>query len=103
MSTEAAILEHQPVIYQDYSRDYKAEVLALVVANGGNVQQTARETGIPHQTIRSWLESNRYSDFQSQKQLDLAQKHENNLHRLADSVTNTDLETVSFMQKVTAI
>jgi transposase-like protein len=34
--------------------DRREEVLALLQANGGNVARTAREAGLPEQTIRNW-------------------------------------------------
>ena len=82
----SAQLESQPKApYQDYSLDRKAEVLAMVKANDGNVDRTALETGIPHQTIRYWLaNSDRFSQIQTQKSVDLAQKLENQAHFYLD-------------------
>ena len=37
-----------------YSEEAKAEVLAKLAANGGNVLKTARETGLREGTIRRW-------------------------------------------------
>jgi transposase-like protein len=37
-----------------YSDSQKAELLALMDANGGNAEQTARETGVPSATIKRW-------------------------------------------------
>lgn len=37
-----------------YSDDQKAEVLAILKANGGNINRTARETGVPYTTVQSW-------------------------------------------------
>ena len=100
----AAVEITEPRQYRDYSPEFKAEALAHVAANNGNVWRTANELGIPEPTLRDWTaQASRYRALQEQKQLDLAQKHENNLHRLADSVTDTDLQTVPFIQKVTAI
>ena len=82
----SAVLEREPPkVYQDYSLERKAEVIALVQANGGNVLQTARETGIPHQTIRLWLDKpERFSSLEKQKQEDLAKKLENQAHLYLD-------------------
>lgn len=72
MSAEAVTLERP-----DYSKDRKAEVLALVAAYGGNVLRAARETGIPHQTIHYWLSKpERYSQLRQEKVTDLAQQCE---------------------------
>lgn len=35
----------------------RAEVLAVLIANGGNVSKTARETGAPGATIRMWRDA----------------------------------------------
>jgi transposase-like protein len=37
-----------------YSDDQRAAVLAALDANGGNLTRTARETGVPRQTIQTW-------------------------------------------------
>jgi transposase-like protein len=37
-----------------YTDDDKARVLALLLANSGNVKRTARDTGVAEQTIRDW-------------------------------------------------
>lgn len=39
---------------RQYSDDEKAAALLALEANGGNATKTARETGIPTNTIRSW-------------------------------------------------
>src|SRR6185369_5422822 len=89
--------------YADYSLERKAEVLALVQANGGNIDRTAKETGIPHQTIRFWFaNSHRFSNLQIQKELDLASKSESNAHLLANSIASHNLDEASLSQKATA-
>jgi len=83
----SAVLESSPsqTIYQDYSLDRKAEVLALVEANGGNVLQTSKETGIHHATIQYWLaNSDRFAKIRQSKQIDLAEKLHNIAHQCAD-------------------
>jgi transposase-like protein len=37
-----------------YSDEQRAAVLAALDANGGNLTRTARETGVPRQTIQTW-------------------------------------------------
>jgi hypothetical protein len=37
-----------------HSEDRKAEVLAVLAANGGNVLRTARKMGLPEATVRKW-------------------------------------------------
>ncbi len=87
--------------YADYSLEQKAEVLALVSANGGNVDRTARETNIPHQTIRFWLANKeRFSNLQSQQTQDLAQRFENNIH-LALNLAESKASEASYAQLMT--
>ncbi len=89
--------------YADYSIERKAEVLALVEANAGNIDRTARETGIPHQTIRFWqANKQRFSNLQTQKQLDLSDIAEANARLLGQSIANHDLEQAPLGQKATA-
>lgn len=42
-----------------YSDREKAEALALVDANGGNVNETARMLGIPGSTVAKWVDGKR--------------------------------------------
>jgi transposase-like protein len=89
--------------YADYSIERKAEVLALIEANNGNIDQTARETGIPHQTIRFWFANKqRFSNVQTRKLKDLDIKLDRNVHKLLDSIEDHDLETSSLSQKASA-
>lgn len=74
-----------PVTYQDYSVERKAEVLALVQANGGNVKRTADQTGIHHATIQYWIANpNRLAGIQQHKVVELAEKLENIANQCAD-------------------
>jgi len=41
-----------------YTDADKAEALAMLVANGGNAEKTARDTGIPRKTIYNWSKDN---------------------------------------------
>ena len=91
------------ITYNDYSLDRKTEVLALVAANGGNVQQTSRETGIPHQTIRFWLANeDRFSEFQSEKLASLDSKLDKTVNRYLDSIYDHDLSNTPLNHKATA-
>lgn len=47
--------EQKPVRkYNKYSDELKAQALATLEINGGNVKGTARQLGIPWETLRSW-------------------------------------------------
>jgi hypothetical protein len=37
-----------------YSDDERANALAALAANGGNVERTARQIGVPHKTLDNW-------------------------------------------------
>ncbi len=98
---EAEIAKVRP--YQDYSIARKAEVIELVNLNGGNVLQTARETGIPHQTIRVWLQTpDRFTELQNRTQKELDVKLNKTVHKLIDSISDHDLTDVPLSQKSTA-
>ena len=40
--------------YRRYSDDQRANALAALAANGGNIKRTSRDLGIPQQTLREW-------------------------------------------------
>jgi hypothetical protein len=40
---------------RDYSDDERAEALAVLDANGGNLSRTAREVGVPRKTLAQWV------------------------------------------------
>ena len=41
-----------------YTQEDKARILAVLAANGGNIKRTARETGVPVNTVRRWKTQN---------------------------------------------
>ncbi len=40
-----------------YTDEERAACLASLAANGGNVKKTARECGVPRQTLQRWIEA----------------------------------------------
>ena len=104
MSTaEVGISPIRPATYNSYSTERKAEVLALVIANNGNVQKTAIETGIPEQTLVYWVKNaDRYHEIRSEKELELAAKLDITAHKLANSIYDHDLDTATLPAKATA-
>ena len=91
-----------------YSVEQKGTALALLKANGHNVLRTARELGIPRHTLRDWAINHRgvtpeVVQYQHQKERTLAEKLEENAHRLADSLATHDLTGVSLASKATAL
>jgi transposase-like protein len=104
LAPQTPVNTSRPKVYRDYSPEFKAEVLAAVNANAGNVLRTANEYSIDESVIRRWLpQAERYRQLSDQKIIDLAQKAENNAHLLADSIYNHDLDTASLSQKATAM
>ena len=104
MSTaELTIQPVRPTTYNSYSRERKAEVLALVKANGGNVLRTADETGIPEPTICYWMRNaERFSEFQEQSETELAVKLDASVHKLINSIYDHDLDSAPLNHKSTA-
>lgn len=103
MSTEAAQLPAPQIVYQDYSPERKAEVIALVEANGGNVKRTADQTGIQYSTIQYWLSHpGRFNEFRQEKRVALADLAENNAYKLGFSIATQDLTDVPLNHRATA-
>ena len=103
MSAELTQERFERGAYTDYSPERKAEILALLDANGGNVTRTANEAGIQYSTLQYWqANKERFNEFRQQKELDLASKFESNAHLLVNSISEHDLSTASLSQKATA-
>lgn len=61
---------------RSYSDREKAEALAALDANGGNLARTARETSVPRATLKGWKDGQgigtEVSDIRHQKRADLS-------------------------------
>ncbi len=71
-----------------YSDIQRANALAMLEANAGNMSQTARDTGIPYPTIRLWREGALHPsvlDIKHHKKLELAQMFENAARNALDA------------------
>ena len=72
-----------------YTEDQKATALAALQANGGNLIQTSKVTGIPRTTLRLWRDDKNVpatvAEKCQQKKEDLADKLERLAQRLADA------------------
>ena len=74
---------------RSYSDEQRAEAMAALDANGGNVKRTARETGIPGTTIKGWADGRRAhvdNDLRTQKRGDLADRLEEIAWQLAGAL-----------------
>lgn len=104
MSTEVAILEKQSRTYRDYPQDQKAEALAAWEANGFNVLATAKQLGIPRQTLDYWIKDvDRYSEIQQIKRGQLGDRLEEIAYRLTDAIDEHDLSIVPLQAKATSL
>jgi transposase-like protein len=76
---------------RQYSDSQKAEALAAVDANGGNVSATAAALGIPQKTLDCWFRKRGVNPEVAQMRLgkkeDLADRLEDLAHKLLDSAT----------------
>lgn len=90
--------------YGDYSRQQIEEALAAVASNNGNVHHTARQLGIPPQTLDHWVKREvLLSDVQKLKREELSNKLETIAHRLSNSILEHDLDIVPLAAKATAM
>jgi len=89
--------------HEYYSPERKAEVLALLDANNGNVWRTAQDSGIAHTTIQYW-ESNReqFDDLRKQKIQDLDSILDKTVHKYINSIYSHDLDQTPLNQKAQA-
>lgn len=73
---------------RQYSDSEKASALAALDANGGNVNQTAKQLSIPRKTLAMWA-SNRHlsadvADIRQEKKKELSEKLEDLAHAIVD-------------------
>jgi hypothetical protein len=72
-----------------YSDEEKAAALAALKANGGNIDRTAQQVGVPRNTLRRWIVHPDHAappHLRQQKTLDLSAKLENIANLLADAI-----------------
>lgn len=89
-----------------YSDQDKATALASLAANGGNVNQTARDLGLPEPTLRSWARGRGVGveivDLQAHKKVDLADRLESIAHKLAGAIPGK-IDEGSLQQTATSL
>lgn len=73
---------------RQYSDNEKAGALAALDANGGNVNQTAKQLGIPRKTLGMWAHNRHLSadvaDIRQEKRKELSARLEDLAHTLVD-------------------
>lgn len=75
-----------------HSDKAKAEALAMLDSNGGNISLTSRQTGLPMATLRSWRDRGVHTDvaeLQVNKRRDLADVFEEAAYKFVDHAVNT--------------
>jgi transposase-like protein len=78
------------VAQRRYSDDDRANALAALAANGGNIDRTARQLGVPRATLQSWAKGSRHPEAAE----DAAQKK----GPLADSIEDLARKVLAGME-----
>jgi transposase-like protein len=74
---------------QHYTDEQRANALAALAANGGNVKRTAKQIAVPRKTLSHWKSGRVHPEVAKlghQKQGDLADKLEGLAHRLVEAM-----------------
>ena len=90
----------------DYSDNFKAESLAALQANGGNILRTSREMNVPESTLRSWKNGSgtraMAADLRDQKRTELADRLMDIAWNIVNSINDGDINKANLVQKSTA-
>jgi transposase-like protein len=73
----------------NYSDQRRAEALAALDANGGNLSKTSRDTGIPRQTLQEWRDGRvpeGVPELRQEKKAALADRLEELAHTIVDAL-----------------
>ncbi len=88
---------------RQYSDREKAEALALLDANGGNLYRTAQELNIPRTSLQQWAQGQGISAdvplLRHQKTLEYGTRFGELMEMILDSVTPEDLARASLKDK----
>src|SRR5262245_50044886 len=85
----ACSLCHHPTMNRRYTDIERARALAAVAANGGDIPLTARQLGLPENTLRQWNDGTRHpeaSGLAEQVKVPLADTFECLARQLLDMV-----------------
>ena len=74
-----------------YSPEFKRDAIALVHATGKPINQVARELGLSHETLRSWVKQDRI-DRGGGRPGELTSDQLEELHRLRRRVADLEAE-----------
>jgi transposase-like protein len=76
-----------------YSDEDRAAAVAAVTANGGNVQRTARQLGIPETSLRQWVKAERHPEaaqMSVEKRGTLADEMERVVWKLVEGINDPE-------------
>lgn len=88
-----------------YSDDERAQALAALAANGGNVSGTARSLGVPTDTLRHWAKGKRHPEaakMAEEKKAPLADLFELFVSRVLSLTTDADIQGATLRDRFTA-
>jgi len=89
-----------------YSDEEKANALAALAANAGNIERTARELSIPASTLQHWANGNvhaQVTNLRDQKKGVLAEGLEDVAWRLLEGVTPAKIAETDVRELLTAV
>jgi hypothetical protein len=90
-----------------YSDEERAEILAALDANGGDIRATARATGVPYTTLREWVITKPHDDvtkLRSEKKIDLAARLEEVAWKLTgELLSDKKLQGATYQQIATSM
>ncbi len=93
--------------YRTYAERERAEALAALDLNEGNVHRTAGQLGIPYRTLAEWAKGRGVaadvSRLRQVKKGELSAKFEGLAHTIVDSVTPEDIRKASLRDKMIAV
>jgi transposase-like protein len=85
-----------------YTDTFRAEALAMLAANGGALERTAKQLGIPEATLRCWANGTRHSEavqMCAEKKAALADRLEDLAHALLDSLARPEKRKAASLQQ----
>jgi transposase-like protein len=92
-----------------YSDEEKAQALAILYANNGNIAEAQRQLGIPYRTLANWAAEERegqthaaIANIGNQKKSDLAQRLEEIARELADAMPDK-IQAATLQQVATSM
>jgi transposase-like protein len=91
------------MIRRRYSDEERAEALAMLSANGGGVERTAEQLGIPVETLRNWSQGRRHPEavqMAADKKGPLADRLEHLAHVLLDELARPGKRAAAGLQQL---